>query len=396
MFSIFLILIYACRSHGYGYDAGTDQGACGKPYRASRMYQPPCDLTKQTYCINAGTMYPWHAVKRFIRENQGLMRRMYGDEKHFAVLKAELESNEDYSGEDRYRYDDDLYGNGDYKSRYAKQNSDFENDILEEREDVALEDVADEEEASHEPGMQIKLKDLQPPRFRPTSTTSTTTTTTSTTTTSTQRSVEDLEAKTLNKTVELLYENSTEIFYEVDDDNANNITTTDLSEEDGTTTEYQQETTTQKKEPSLFQEPDKTKNMLKLTGVNACPVKEEVVAPFWANNTRGEVLALLNMQPFEQYVHWEKCTHENRQMHCREGCRCEQKYRLHRMLAYDPNNECRGIFSDWFLFPSCCICKCYDLQLEIRITSRSPRSRDPEKGIPSWFKKKTKKGFNKD
>lgn len=28
---------------------------------------------------------------------------------------------------------------------------------------------------------------------------------------------------------------------------------------------------------------------------NACPVKEEVVAPFWANNTRGEVLALLNL-----------------------------------------------------------------------------------------------------
>lgn len=41
---------------------------------------------------------------------------------------------------------------------------------------------------------------------------------------------------------------------------------------------------------------------------NACPVKEEVVAPFWANNTRGEVLALLNLYPFEQYVHWEKCT----------------------------------------------------------------------------------------
>ncbi|XP_033227275.1 protein spaetzle 4 isoform X2 [Belonocnema kinseyi] len=43
-------------------------------------------------------------------------------------------------------------------------------------------------------------------------------------------------------------------------------------------------------------------------GVLACPVKEEVVAPFWANNTRGEVLALLNLYPFEQYVHWEKCT----------------------------------------------------------------------------------------
>ena len=60
-------------------------------------------------------------------------------------------------------------------------------------------------------------------------------------------------------------------------------------------------------------------------------------------------------------------------MYCRDGCRCEQQYRLHRLLAYDPNNECRGIFSDWFKFPSCCICRCYDLPLEFRVTSRSPR-----------------------
>lgn len=98
------------------------------------------------------------------------------------------------------------------------------------------------------------------------------------------------------------------------------------------------------------------------------------MAPFWANNTRGEVLALLNLYPFEQYVHWEKCTHENKQMYCREGCRCEQQYRLHRLLAYDPHNECRGIFSDWFRFPSCCICKCYNIPLDFRATSRSPRS----------------------
>lgn len=107
---------------------------------------------------------------------------------------------------------------------------------------------------------------------------------------------------------------------------------------------------------------------------NACPVKEEVVAPFWANNTRGEVLALLNLYPFEQYVHWEKCTQEHKQMYCRDGCRCEQQYRLHRLLAYDPHNECRGIFSDWFRFPSCCICKCYNIPFEYRVTSRSPRS----------------------
>ncbi|CAG0918085.1 unnamed protein product [Notodromas monacha] len=46
----------------------------------------------------------------------------------------------------------------------------------------------------------------------------------------------------------------------------------------------------------------------KMKGVNACPIKEEVVAPYWANNTRGEVLALLNLYPFEQFIHWEKCT----------------------------------------------------------------------------------------
>lgn len=107
-------------------------------------------------------------------------------------------------------------------------------------------------------------------------------------------------------------------------------------------------------------------------------MKEEVVAPFWANNTRGEVLALLNLYPFEQYVHWEKCTHEHKQMYCRDGCRCEQQYRLHRLLAYDPNNECRGIFSDWFRFPSCCICKCYDIPFEYRVTSRSPRTMGDE------------------
>uniref|UniRef100_A0A182NEA1 Spaetzle domain-containing protein n=1 Tax=Anopheles dirus TaxID=7168 RepID=A0A182NEA1_9DIPT len=137
--------------------------------------------------------------------------------------------------------------------------------------------------------------------------------------------------------------------------------------------------TTPAKKPSaegqLFQDTaQKEPTIINGRGVNACPVKEEVVAPFWANNTRGEVLALLNLYPFEQYVHWEKCTHELKQMYCREGCRCEQQYRLHRLLAYDPHNECRGIFSDWFRFPSCCICKCYDMPFDFRVTSRSPRS----------------------
>ena len=35
-----------------------------------------------------------HAVRRFVQENQGLMRRMYGDERHINVLRAEFERND--------------------------------------------------------------------------------------------------------------------------------------------------------------------------------------------------------------------------------------------------------------------------------------------------------------
>ena len=108
-------------------------------------------------------------------------------------------------------------------------------------------------------------------------------------------------------------------------------------------------------------------------GVNACPIKEEVVAPYWANNTRGEILALLNVHPFEQYIHWENCAYEGSQMFCRDGCKCEQQYRLHRLLAFDPKNECRGVFADWFRFPSCCLCICYDLSQSVRLNRRKSK-----------------------
>ncbi|XP_072944595.1 uncharacterized protein spz4 isoform X2 [Epargyreus clarus] len=129
--------------------------------------------------------------------------------------------------------------------------------------------------------------------------------------------------------------------------------------------------------PKPPQHPDSMRpSVIKLRGANACESKEEMAAPFWANSTRGEVLALLNMYPFEQYIHLETCVHERKQMYCREGCRCEQQYRLHRLLAYDPRNECRGIFADWFKFPACCVCKCYDVPLEFR--ARSPRILHPQ------------------
>jgi len=54
--------------------------------------------------------------------------------------------------------------------------------------------------------------------------------------------------------------------------------------------------------------------------------------------------------------------------------RCEQQYRLHRLLAFDPTNECRGIFSDWFRFPSFCICKCYNSARQFKELTRNPKS----------------------
>lgn len=115
--------------------------------------------------------------------------------------------------------------------------------------------------------------------------------------------------------------------------------------------------------------------------INACDTEETIDAPYWANNTRNQMLALLNLYPFEQYIHMEICKAEHDEMLCHPGCRCEQQYRLHRLLAFDPNNECRGIFSDWFRFPSFCLCKCYKQavqmkEIKMQKSLRSPKTKD--------------------
>ena len=40
------------------------------------------------------------------------------------------------------------------------------------------------------------------------------------------------------------------------------------------------------------------------------------------------------------------------------------------------SNECRGIFSDWFRFPSYCICKCYNIPEEFLAVQRKPKKSD--------------------
>merc|ERR1712198_519358 len=90
-----------------------------------------------------------------------------------------------------------------------------------------------------------------------------------------------------------------------------------------------------------------------------CESKTELETPFWAVNSDGKLRAILNNKEFEQSVHQEICT-KTSTIRCNRDCSCEQKYKWHRLLAYDPNDDCAGIFMDWFLFPACCSCRCRD------------------------------------
>ncbi|XP_018575280.1 protein spaetzle 4 [Anoplophora glabripennis] len=363
-----MLQAYIYKSTGQSFNSGGDHAACGRPYRSGRMYLPPCDMRKQGFCNTPGNTYPWHAVKRFVRDNQGLMRRMYGDQRHGHVLKSEFHDEGFWNSANEPSLSSKYY-------EYHEQDTD--NDLVQENnldldenearlfpENVANEDVLNTKFVfSEEPILSIKLSNLKTVHsFR------------HTTQKTPKSTLTENEINTLTETTDIGTTSETTIQQTISA--GNNLTNVDSS----TKTYMKPEENTfnengEKKETILFQDMEEKKRPINfnLKGVNACPVKEEVVAPFWANNTRGETLALLNMYPFEQYVHWEKCTFELRKMYCREGCRCEQQYRLHRLLAYDPNNECKGIFSDWFRFPSCCICKCYDLTVDFRVTSRSPR-----------------------
>lgn len=91
--------------------------------------------------------------------------------------------------------------------------------------------------------------------------------------------------------------------------------------------------------------------------VDACESKVEIVTPYWASNSAGKIRAIVNTQHFEQAIHQEVCA-KPQTKRCTGDCGCEQKYKWHRLLAYDPDNDCKGIFMDWFLFPSCCVCRC--------------------------------------
>ncbi|KAI2796193.1 hypothetical protein BLOT_016005, partial [Blomia tropicalis] len=91
--------------------------------------------------------------------------------------------------------------------------------------------------------------------------------------------------------------------------------------------------------------------------VDSCQSSVEIVTPYWASNSGGKIRAIVNTQHLQQAIQQEVCQAVQTK-HCNQDCTCEQKYKWHRLLAYDPDDDCKGIFMDWFLFPSCCICRC--------------------------------------
>ena len=71
--------------------ATTWSQTCGPRVSPRLMNEIPCDMTKTFYCQVPGPGYPWSSVRRYIYENQGLMRRMYGDQRQSFVVRNEIE-----------------------------------------------------------------------------------------------------------------------------------------------------------------------------------------------------------------------------------------------------------------------------------------------------------------
>jgi len=93
-----LLVVYFHRTNAYGFDGSAscnpNNPKASRRGRAQFLQTIPCDLTIQSYCNQPGSLYPWNAVRRFVTENQGLMRRMYGDVKHISVLRTEVNNND--------------------------------------------------------------------------------------------------------------------------------------------------------------------------------------------------------------------------------------------------------------------------------------------------------------
>merc|ERR1712038_161860 len=372
-------------------------------------------MTTTNYCKIKGPSYPEAAIWRFKEENRALMRRMYGDMESTSVYREmrQMSTNMDDEEQDSSR-----------KSSLVYTGSGFMPDLFSGRYNIrmgsglatvqsAKEPVVSESGSVEKIRTKVKkkikkkiIKDKNNNNSVGTENSNdnnnnsdsivktSTTTSTSSVFATTSESPSPMSTTIPNEstkspsptttysaftmTTQIPFEEVTS-FEDPNDTTTYNVEDQTNAEEEMDDEEFEEfipdpeariAATTMKYPPIEFEDPIKYEG----ESQHACPVLNEVFAPYWVNNTRNQVRAILNLHPFEQYIHMEKCLNEGEEMLCRKGCRCEQQYRLHRLLAFDPNNECRGIFSDWFRFPSNCICKCYSSARQLRELVRNPKS----------------------
>lgn len=91
----------------------------------------------------------------------------------------------------------------------------------------------------------------------------------------------------------------------------------------------------------------------------ACDSMIEVRSPFYALNTQNVWKTLINMPPFESFIHMEHCREEGAQGRCASNCRCKQRFTIRTIPVYERDSRgCDTIYMDKFLFPSHCDCMC--------------------------------------
>ena len=214
------------------------QMTCG-PRVSPRMIQDiPCDMSKSSFCQIPGGSYPWSSVRRYIYENQGLMRRMYGDQRQSFILRNEIDDTRDKY--DTVSYFDPpsrrpAFGPRSLDTSSSSDDNNYNSDSY----------------------------------------------SSSTSVPSSPQSTSDAP---LNVTSEDRYESTPVEEMEVRTDSSLSSASNSTNNTSESTPVTPSSTTTVKTSEDVQEEPPNTSVPRK--GVNACPVKEEVIAPFWANNTR--------------------------------------------------------------------------------------------------------------
>lgn len=217
------------------------------------MNEIPCDMSKSFYCQIPGPGYPFSSVRRYIYENQGLMRRMYGDQRQSFIVRNEIEDLHE------------KYDFSPFNGRQSSTSGSSRKSFLKFSPRSAFKNSDDESDQKSTP--------TPSPPPQPSSSPSTTSTATMIPVVSPREAI-------FNTTSD----------YPVETTNvAESLETTTIIPMMNVTEEpiivpLPMSTSAPEEQPEI----DETKK-----GFNACPVKEEVVAPYWANNTRVSKLKLV-------------------------------------------------------------------------------------------------------